>query len=364
MVAYDPLTTPPNTYLPQGQTALTNAPSWINGPNAAQTNNLQVDVFSEFNKLFGRNPTQSELDQFTNYYQGSDPNIANSAGGNQAISSYFNQQQQAAQAPQQEADALQKQIPILNNLIQSQTQAASKDLLDPSSPTYQQFSGLMNNMGITPSSGAFQSGLGGQIGQNANQAINAALGSVGLPIASTYAQGATQPFQNAMSQPGQLFGNNLEMQNMIQQMMAASGLAQQSKPSALQTDIGMASGAAQGAGNLAKGSAALAQVTWVCTQLHEEGLLTGEEVNKLHDHLFRAFWKRPFKFIGYFIFGKILVGLANSVRTHWGTWKPEFYDKVIREDDPAKAVDLYEESFWELFRIVRSRLGKEPVYGR
>jgi hypothetical protein len=372
-IAYNPNQQPNNTFLPPGQTALTQTPSWISGPNAAQTNNLQVYVFDEFNKLFGRNPSQSELDQFTNYYASGDPNKANDAAGNSAISSYFNQQQQAANAPQQEATALQNQIPIIQNLINSQTQATTADLTNPNSPTYQSFAGLMNNMGITPSAGAFQAGLGGQIGQNAANATNAALGAVGLPLASTYSQGATTPFTTAMNQPGELFSNNLQLQNLITEM----GLLPKQGGNGMWGDIiggglsGAAAGGAKGGpwGALAGGAAgagggyAKSTGTWICTELCERGLLTRNEVEKIHAHLFKAKWKKPWLFLGYFVFGTLLVFLANKVNTAWNVWKPEFYDQVMQEPDPVKALALYEQAFWSLFRNVRRRLGTEISYG-
>ena len=136
------------------------------------------------------------------------------------------------------------------------------------------------------------------------------------------------------------------------QSQLAQQLGQMAQPSGAQKDLAMAASASQAAGNL----------TWICTAMKKSGILTQNQVNVLHNHLYKAFWKRPFKFIGYFLFGRLLVHLAESVGTSWRAWKPEFYDYVISEPDPAKAVDRYEESFWNLFRVVKMRLG-EKVYG-
>jgi len=344
---------------PTGQDPISVLPQYGGAGGGSQA--AQYYAGQYFNQLFGRNPTQSELSQFAPYFMGGDPNIANVTGGDQAISSYYNQAQQAANAPQQESQALQQQIPIIQNLVQGQTDAQTKNLLDPNSSTYQQFSGLLNNMGITPSSGAFQAGVGGTLAQNSANATNAALGAVGLPIASGYSQGAMAPFQQAMQQPQEQFSNNMQLQNMLQEMQAAAGISSQASPSAFQQAMGMASGGAQGAGSLLQGGAQAYKATWICTQLCEKGLLTPSEVNQLHRHLYRAKWKRPFKFLGYFLFGRLLVGLANSVGTHWGTWKPEFYDRVMEEPDPIKAVDLYADAFWHLYANVKWR--REFFYG-
>jgi hypothetical protein len=336
--------------MPTGQTPLSAPPQWGGAGGGAQA--AAVYAYQDFMNQFGRAPSQQELAQFAPYYMGADPNIANVAGGNQAISSYFNQQNQIAQAPQQEAQQIQAQIPIISNLVNQQTQATAQDLTNPNSPTYQSFAGLMNNMGITPSSGAFQAGLGGVLGQNAAQATNAALGSVGLPIASGYSQGSMAPFQQAMQQPQEQFTNNLQMQDMLQQMMAASQIAQQGAPSGLQNALGMASGSAQGAGSLLQGGAQAYKATWICTAMVKAGVMDTFELQNIHYHLFKAFWKRPFKFLKYLLFGRCLVYLAAKHNTDWRVWKPEFYDRVMAEPDPAKAVDLYEEAFWNLYRNI------------
>lgn len=70
-------------------------------------------AMQDFNKLFGRNPTQSELDMISPSYASGDPNVANNAQGKQYLNQYYQslantpaniysrqQQQWQSQAPQ------------------------------------------------------------------------------------------------------------------------------------------------------------------------------------------------------------------------------------------------------------------------
>lgn len=75
--SYDPTT---------GETPLSSLPEY--GGKGGGTQAQEYYAGQEFQKLFGRNPTQSELAQFSGAYAG-DPNIANLAQGNQAIAQYF-----------------------------------------------------------------------------------------------------------------------------------------------------------------------------------------------------------------------------------------------------------------------------------
>jgi hypothetical protein len=94
----------------------------------------------------------------------------------------------------------------------------------------------------------------------------------------------------------------------------------------------------------------------------EAGILSYGEVRALHNHLYKAWWKRPLKFLSYLIFGKLLVNLANKANTNWSLWREAFYDDVIAEPDSAKAVDLYESAFWKHHAIVRCRLASRRTY--
>jgi len=89
--------------------------------------------------------------------------------------------------------------------------------------------------------------------------------------------------------------------------------------------------------------------SWVCTAMKKAGVLTQQEVDALHNHLYPAFWKRPFAFMRYWLIGRPVVWFAESVGIDWNQWKPVFYDNVLTEPIQAKAVDLYERAFWRLF---------------
>jgi len=295
-----------------------------------------------FNQLFGRDPTQEELAQFTPYFIGTDPNIANVAGGQQAISSYANQLQQAQQAPQQEAQALQTQIPLISDLVKNQTSAIGADLTNPNSPTYQQFSGMMNNMGITPSSGAWQAGMGGILGQNAAQAENAALGGVALPIATGYSQGAMAPFTQTMQQPQDLFTNNLQMQDMIQQMIAASGIAGQSGPSGFESAMGLASGGAQGLGSLGQGYGAVAKgKSAVCMELFHRGLISREKLHAVLSKLLKASFIKTRALVQYEKNNRQLVNTANRKNFNWEKATGWLVDSVLESPTVSSAVNRY-----------------------
>jgi hypothetical protein len=345
---------------PTGQTALSALPQYGGAGGSNQAG--QYYAGQEFAKLFGRNPTQSELDQFTPFYLGADPNIANVAGGNQAVSSYFNQQQQIANAPQQEADQIKAQIPIIGDLINQQMTGQIKNLTDPNSEQYKTFAGNLNNLGITPSSGAFQSGLGSAVGGAANDFLGKAIGAVGLPIAQTYAQGMTTPFTDAMSRPGQLFNHNLDLQDFLQQMTAANNLFDKSQPSDLQKGIGIFGGAGQGVEGLGKGTAALAQTSYVCKELIERGLLCESDMDDFHVHIMPALFKKGRAFWKYAMDGYNLVQAVNKRGLDWKAFKPLLFDRVMAEPDPCKAVDLYADACHQLCISTDRSLWDQRVY--
>src|ERR1700719_574987 len=80
----------PSPPLPTGQTSLTSAPQWGGAGGGQQA--AQVYAYQQFQKSFGRAPSQQELDQLTPAYMGVDPNIANVAGGNAQVAAYYQQQ--------------------------------------------------------------------------------------------------------------------------------------------------------------------------------------------------------------------------------------------------------------------------------
>lgn len=95
-----------------GEAAMTDAPVW--GGRGGEIQAAKVYAWGQFGKLFGRNPTQSELSLLASAYVGADRNIANVGGGDAAVAQYYQTQlndpsrqkkkeedDQAAKIPQQ-----------------------------------------------------------------------------------------------------------------------------------------------------------------------------------------------------------------------------------------------------------------------
>lgn len=257
-------------------------------------------------------------------------------------------------AQQQQTDQLGKTQQTVQDLINKSTATTAADLTNPNSPTYQSFSGLMNNMGITPSSGAFQSGVGGVLGQNAANTANAALTGVSLPALSGIQGLSGYGLQQAQGNSN--LGHMNQLGDFGLQQQLASMLADRGKPSGLQTGIGEASAITNMLPGAGKAVGAASQITWICTAMKRDRVLAPSEVYRLHEHLFPSLFRRFWKFMGYFAFGKILVGLANATDIEWHDWRPLFYDRVIAEPDSLRAVDLYEQAFWSLAREVKHRI--------
>lgn len=335
------------------------APQWTAANTQTELDQYGNDFVQQFTNATGRAPTSDEINQF--FSQAVAP-VGNTSAGfastdpNAVVSSYVPQQyqtliqqNQAAQLPN-----LETQIANMGTAVGQQT---AQQLADPTGGAYQAFSGSMNNMGITPSSGAFASGLGSTIGNAASGAISQGLTSVGFPAIT----GNQSPSLASLSGAGQsaetaVSGNNENLYNFDLQAALAQQLAKEGDPSAAQSILGMATGAAGGASSAAQGISAAKGLSWVCTAMRNAGVLSKEDVRALHKHLYRAFWRRPLKFIQYLLFGKMLVLLANRMNTAWSVWKPQFFDEVMAEKDPAKAVDLYEQAFWSLYDVVKARL--------
>lgn len=86
-MAYDPM----NGETPIAGSPPTNA-DWGAGQWTGTGGGQKAQEFyamQEFNKLFGRNPTQSELASLSGAYASDNPNTTNTAQGNQAIAQYF-----------------------------------------------------------------------------------------------------------------------------------------------------------------------------------------------------------------------------------------------------------------------------------
>jgi len=269
---------------------------------------------------------------------------------------------------QQQTDALNKNISTGEGLIDRVMGNYAKNLTDKNNPMYQAFAGNMNNLGITPDSGAFQAGLGGNLANQANNLQSQLMGTLGFPALGGIQNLSGQANYNLQnSAPGaqaNLTGQQQNLSDFGRMQAMAQYLQRQMEPSGFEKNLGYAGGAAQAAQGLGTGLAAAHQLTWICTAMVNHGVMTRSEVDALHKHLYKAFWKRPLKFVGYILFGRLLVALAEFVRTDWRVWKPNFCEDVMAEKDPAKAVDLYAESFWNLYRVVRDRLsGRRSFYG-
>lgn len=268
----------------------------------------------------------------------------------------------AGHQQQLQTDQLGSTQKMIQDLIQKQTQATASDLGNPNSPTYQGFAGRMNDMGITPSSGAFQAGLGGVLGQSAAGAENAALGSVGLPTIGGI-QGINQiPFNFAQGNSNlghinsmQDFGMQGDLARMMQEMM---------QPSGAQQNLGMASAASNAAKNFFSlgGGSGNTGTSYVCMELIKRGLLCETDMDDFHVHIMPAMFKKGRAFWKYAMDGKRLVDAVNARGLSWEHFKPLLFDRVMEEKDPCKAVDLYADACCQLCWASDYSLWDKRVY--
>lgn len=70
-----------------GETPLTSAPAYGGAGGGMQA--AEVYAFNDFQSMFGRNPTASELAQLAPSYLSGDPNIANQTAGREQVASYY-----------------------------------------------------------------------------------------------------------------------------------------------------------------------------------------------------------------------------------------------------------------------------------
>lgn len=343
---------------------------WGPSPWSAQSAETKLDQYGndfvqQFTNSVGRAPTTDEINQFFQQavtpvagtqagLSGTDPNAVVQQYIPQAFQSQI-QQNNAAKLPN-----LESEISNLATTVGDQTAA---NLADPKSQAYQQFSGQMNNFGITPSSGAFQAGEGEAVGNAASQTMEQLISSLG---GGAIAGNQSPSFQNLYGLGQQanqgMTGYNQQLNDFNIQSSLAQKLADQSQPSAFATDLGYANTASNILGNLGGGAASAkkAGLTWICTAMNRSRVMTIQEINLLHNHLYKALWKKPFKFLKYLLLGRIIVYLAEKRGVYWPLWKERFYDDVMAEKDPVKAVDLYEKSVWDLYNDKRVM---EQCYG-
>ncbi len=340
---------------PEASKQFTQNRAWApSGDNNAQQVQSGLDTFqSTFQNLLGRPPTQEELSGFASkalFGAWNQPGNLNFSDTTNLANNYIQQAfgpQMAEHQQQQQMGQLGKYQGAIQDLISKQTQATSQDLMNPNSPTYQGFAGQMNNMGITPSSGAFQAGLGGVLGQSAANAQNQALGQFSLPAIGGAFQTGQQPYQFALGNSN--IGRLNDLEDFSLQSSLAQKLAAQGAPSGLQSAMGMASGGAQGAGGLMQGGAAAKTATsYVCMELIKRGLLCDMDMDDFHIHIMPAMFKKGRAFWKYAMDGWRLVDAVNAKGLDWKTFKPLLFDRVMEEPDPCKAVDLYADACHQL----------------
>lgn len=101
---------------------------------------------------------------------------------------------------------------------------------------------------------------------------------------------------------------------------------------------------------------AVTHPSWICTAMRNAGIMTQEEVNRLHDHVYRAFWHKPIAFLGYILAGSFVVAFAEAAGIEWGHWKPVFYNAIMAVENPIIAAEKYEAGFWALARATWIKL--------
>jgi hypothetical protein len=333
--------------------------NWQNLDQSGPMIQSQQTAFQQtFKNLMGRDPTSDEVNQYfgQSFANAAHPDLLDPYQTAQSYTTNAFGPDITKYQQQQQTDQLTKSQGLVQDLVNQTMSNTAGQFKDPNSQLYQQFSGGMNNMGITPSSGAFQAGAGSTIANSGLQAANNALQGVTIPGVNSIQGLTSTPYQSAYSGAAAGQQNSQNLQDFFLQAQLAQMLGNQGGQSGWMKDLGMASGAAQGTGSLLQGGAQAYKATWICTAMRNENILGPLEVKRLHNHLYPAFWKRPWKFLGYLALGKFVVLAANLLKIDWNDWRSRFYDQVIWEEDPVKAVDLYELSFWELVKEIRHRI--------
>lgn len=271
------------------------------------------------------------------------------------IQNQYGQQVQQNQQ-QQQTNNLQQNQKTIQGLIDQSTAANTKAFTDPNSDTFKSFSGNLNNLGITPSSGAFQAGLGSALGQGAVQAENQALSQFDIPSVGAIQQTAGAPYQNdlanmypGLQQYGQQQSNlyDFNLQSDLAKQLASSG-----SPSGFQTGFGQAVSGLGAAGNAAQGGAAAYQATsYVCMELIKRGLCSEYHLDLLHYNSFPAMFKKARAFWGYAMNGKKIVDACNKAGIDWSLFKEKLINIPLHERDAVKVVEKYTEACKELCMI-------------
>ena len=216
-------------------------------------------------------------------------------------------------------------------------------------------SGLNSMLGIANQGYGTQSGLG-MTGLNTQMQADQMPINLGLQQAQSQ-QSQGNALQNLLTQQG------FNINDFNQQSTLGQLLANQSAPSTLQKDIGMASGAAQGVGALAQAAGPASTMTsYVCMELIKRGLLCQMDMDDFHVRIMPAMFKRARAFWKYAMDGKRLVDAVNAKGLDWKVFKPLLFDRVMEEPDPCKAVDLYADACHQLCISSDRTLWDERVY--
>lgn len=313
--------------------------AWIQNAIRAQQQGYIPDnpydiAVKAYMEIAGRPPTVQELFSAAQQH---DINgyVASMVGQQQA-------QKQGQDVIKQSYDDQRKAIEDLINQRQKQT---IQDL-SPGGEGYTSLTGNLNNSGLL-NSGAFSDILAKTLAKESAQATTDLASGTISPQYDYMREFQLLPQQQAMELPGQYRQQGFDWRAFSDQ----ADLARQLSGGNGMGVLPYFSTAFQGLNAGANAYGAAKRPTYICTEMMECGVLTEEQVNKIHDHLFRAFWRRPLSFVGYFFMGKLLVRMCNSCQTNWCLWKDDFYTDVMEESDPAKAVDIYRQSFWRLFRM-------------
>lgn len=368
-------------YLPG---AITNNGAWgggdQNNSNVQQVNSAVEMFMQQYKNLTGVAPTGQQIHDFAqNALAGAwgapgdltysdNSNLANNYIQNSAGPQIAQHQQQ------QQSDQLGKTQQTIKDLVQQQTAASAADLTNPTGPTYQAFSGALNNLGITPSSGAFQAGLGGTLGQNASRSINSALGAVSLPAISGI-QGMNQiPYQFAQGNSDLSHLNQVSdfgMEAELAKILASQGQMSGTQQILGNTFAGLNAGgnAAGGVGKLisalgsgGSGGSGGSQTSYVCMELIKRGLLCESDMDDFHVHIMPAMFKKGRAFWKYAMDGWRLVNAVNAKSLDWKAFKTLLFDRVMEEADPCKAVDLYADACHQLCISSDRSLWDKRVY--
>lgn len=315
----------------------------------AQMDAFGTDFSQQFQNAVGRPPTADEINQF--YQQSVNPQVGTSLGlggtdPNALASAYIPQafQSQIQQHQQDQIPKLQTQI---QDVVGGVTKNTAQDLANPNSPTYQALSGVMNNAGISPSSGAFQAGAGGVIGQAASQAENQALTGLGFPAIAGMQSPSFQSLAGQGQQAGaSTFGNNLNWNQQLQNFNMQADLAKQMQKDAApgwaeKYAVPLGSAALQGGGAAASGAA----TSYICLELIRQGLASEHDLFKLHEKVLPAVWTRARAFWLYAKNGRELVHETHHQEVNWKKYRKLFLDDVFAKPDADSAVNAYADAF-------------------